>query len=75
MNLLATVCLPVQRIIAQRSLDHGRVYQVLVKWEGLPYSNCSWEDRANIDADAVQQFVLREVSLFKRFASMQVPVY
>jgi Chromo (CHRromatin Organisation MOdifier) domain len=63
MNSAASVCLPVQRIIAQRLLEH--VHQVLVKWEGLSYSDCTWEDRAKIEAaapGALEQLVHREVS-------------
>jgi Chromo (CHRromatin Organisation MOdifier) domain len=65
MSSAASVGLPVQRIIAQRSLEHGRLHQVLVKWEGLPYSDCTWEDRARIEFAApvaLEQLVRREVS-------------
>jgi Chromo (CHRromatin Organisation MOdifier) domain len=69
-NPTATVRLPVQRTVAQRSLDHGRLHQVLVRWEGLPYSDCTWEDRAKIDAaapGALEQLVHREVSSLQAF--------
>ncbi|KAK8943224.1 CHD3-type chromatin-remodeling factor PICKLE [Platanthera zijinensis] len=53
-------CQP-QRIIALHKSDNGG--EALVKWNGLPYDECTWE---KIDEDAVQ-FFCRLISEFEQF--------
>ncbi|XP_022239171.1 chromodomain-helicase-DNA-binding protein 1-like [Limulus polyphemus] len=36
----------VERIIAENKNEHGREPDYLIKWEGLPYSEATWEDGA-----------------------------
>ena len=54
--------LEVERVIAERQAGTGvggeARMQYLCKWRDLPYSNCTWEDEADIAdyAQLVQQF-------------------
>lgn len=55
-----------QRVIASRT-KRG-LEEFLVKWSGLPYSECTWEELQDIEdqADVVQQFARREERLEER---------
>ncbi|KAI0128052.1 hypothetical protein F4776DRAFT_664803 [Hypoxylon sp. NC0597] len=51
----------VERVVTQRSGEEGREY--FVKWKGLTYEHCTWEDAATISAmaqDKIDQFLDRQ---------------
>ncbi|XP_065188566.1 chromodomain-helicase-DNA-binding protein 1-like isoform X2 [Sycon ciliatum] len=56
-----------ERIIAHRRSEDGTTQDYLVKWCGLPYSECSWEifdlvALASPDKDIIGEFLRREQS-------------
>ncbi|KAI0889258.1 P-loop containing nucleoside triphosphate hydrolase protein, partial [Annulohypoxylon maeteangense] len=51
----------VERVVTQRSGEEGREY--FVKWKGLTYEHCTWEDASTISAmaeDKIEQFLDRQ---------------
>ncbi|KAI1379572.1 P-loop containing nucleoside triphosphate hydrolase protein, partial [Hypoxylon crocopeplum] len=51
----------VERVVTQRSGDEGREY--FVKWKGLTYEHCTWEQASTIGAmaqDKIDQFLDRQ---------------
>ncbi|KAI0900136.1 P-loop containing nucleoside triphosphate hydrolase protein [Annulohypoxylon nitens] len=51
----------VERVVTQRSGEEGREY--FVKWKGLTYEHCTWEEASTISAtaqDKIEQFIDRQ---------------